>query len=78
VIRHDLVEFKHHMAAMRRTKRQARRPREEKMSKTKSEADRVRTQPLAQQYRAIGPAAIVAALLAVKKRKPQQAAPKAA
>jgi hypothetical protein len=48
------------------------------MSKTKSEAERVRTQPLAQQYRAIGPAAIVAALLAVKKRKPQQVAPKAA
>lgn len=48
------------------------------MSKTKSETDRARTQPLAQQYRAIGPAAIVAALLAMKKRKPQNVARKAA
>ena len=46
-------------------------PREEKMHRTKSEAERARTQhaALASHYRAIGPAAIVAALLHTKKRK---------
>jgi hypothetical protein len=43
-------------------------PREEKMPRTKSEAERAPA--LAKQYRAIGPAAIVAALMALKKRKP--------
>lgn len=50
-------------------------PREEKMPRTKSEAERTRSQQaaLASQYRAIGPAAIVAALLHTKKRKPNKA-----
>ncbi|HWK65621.1 MAG TPA: transcriptional regulator [Rhizobiaceae bacterium] len=41
------------------------------MTRTKSEAERARTQyaALASHYRAIGPAAIVAALLHTKKRK---------
>ena len=55
--------------------------REEKMSPKKSEAQRapVKAVPLAQHYRAIGPAAIVAALLcAPKKKVPAKAAPKAA
>lgn len=41
------------------------------MHRTKSEAERARTQhaALASHYRAIGPAAIVAALLHTKKRK---------
>jgi len=45
--------------------------REEKMPRTTSEAERTRSQhaALASHYRAIGPAAIVAALLHTKKRK---------
>jgi hypothetical protein len=41
------------------------------MTRSKSEAERARSQhaPLASHYRAIGPAAIVAALLHTKKRK---------
>lgn len=41
------------------------------MTRTKSEAERARSQhaALASHYRAIGPAAIVAALLHIKKRK---------
>jgi len=50
------------------------------MSRTKSEAETVRSQyaALAKHYRAIGPAAVAAALLHVKKRKPLTATPKAA
>jgi len=50
------------------------------MSVLKSEADRSRVQaaPLADQYRAIGPAAILAAVLAVKTKKMPQLKPKAA
>ena len=51
------------------------------MSSKKSEAEKSRPQPvaLAKQYRAIGPAAIVAALLcAPKKKAAQPAAAKAA
>jgi hypothetical protein len=50
------------------------------MPRTKSEAPRASNQnaPLAQHYRAIGPAAIVAALLHSRKRKPVSAQPKAA
>jgi hypothetical protein len=40
------------------------------MPRNKSEAERAPA--LAEEYRAIGPAAIVAALLALKKRKPQK------
>jgi hypothetical protein len=47
------------------------------MPRTESEAERAPA--LAKEYRAIGPAAIVAALMALKKRKPaQQPAAKAA
>jgi hypothetical protein len=47
------------------------------MSILKSEAERAKAQqaPLINQYRAIGPAAIAAAVLAVKKRKQQVALP---
>lgn len=51
------------------------------MSILKSEAERARAQQatLVKHYRAIGPAAVLAAVLAAKKRKPQQAtAPRAA
>jgi len=43
---------------------------------TKSEAERIRAQyaTLTSHYRAIGPAAILAAVLAVKKRKPAASA----
>ncbi|BCH25865.1 hypothetical protein MesoLjLc_57790 [Mesorhizobium sp. L-8-10] len=46
------------------------------MTRTKSEAERARSQyaALTKHYRAIGPAAIVAALLHTKKRKPNKAA----
>lgn len=47
------------------------------MPSTTSEPKAKQPAALAQHYRAIGPAAIVAALLAVKKRKPLVAAPKA-
>jgi len=42
------------------------------MSATKSEAERIRAQyaALTKHYRAIGPAAVLAAVLAAKKRKP--------
>ena len=44
--------------------------REEKMSVKKSEAERARAKaaPLARHYRAIGPAAIVAALICARKK----------
>ncbi len=48
------------------------------MPATKSEAEAKQPAALAQHYRAIGPAAIVAALLAAKKRKPLLTAPKPA
>lgn len=50
------------------------------MSVLKSEAERARTQSatLAEQYRAIGPAAILAAVLAAKKKKTQPTQAKAA
>ncbi|MBA3446093.1 MAG: transcriptional regulator [Pseudaminobacter sp.] len=50
------------------------------MSVAKSEAERARAQyaSLTRHYRAIGPAAIVAALLAAKKRKPANPTGKAA
>lgn len=40
------------------------------MPSTKSEAERTPTLPLANQYRAIGPAAIVAALICASKKQP--------
>lgn len=51
---------------------------ERKMPATKSEAEAKQPAALAHHYRAIGPAAIVAALLAAKKRKPLLTAPKPA
>lgn len=63
VRRHDLVSIEHHLRILPlHTKR------EEKMPRNKSDAERAPA--LANEYRAIGPAAIVAALLALKKRKP--------
>ena len=73
----DLVLFPQHLQRLVTSMTQ----REEKMSPKKSEAQRVpvKAAALAQHYRAIGPAAIVAALICSPKRKaPTQAAPKAA
>lgn len=58
------------------------RPKEPEMSVSKSQADRTRAQNasahLVKHYRAIGPAAVLAAVLATKKRKPVVAAGKVA
>lgn len=55
-------------------------PREENMPVTRNESERARKQyaALATHYRAIGPAAIVAALLHARKRKANPAAAKSA
>jgi hypothetical protein len=62
--RHDSVSFDHHPT------KQETATRGNEMSVLKSDADRARAQyeSLSQHYRAIGPAAILAAVLAVKKK----------
>jgi hypothetical protein len=71
-----LVEFGHHLQTIMKH----RDPREEKMPASRNETERTRKQyaALATHYRAIGPAAIVAALIHAKKRKNTPAAAKSA
>jgi hypothetical protein len=67
--RHDLVEFAHQMQH-HDTKML---PGKRKMHRTKQEPSRAKQPELASHYRAIGPAAIVAALIhTAKKNKPAQ------
>jgi hypothetical protein len=72
---HDSVPFEHHVHAQRCDK-----IREEKMSVKKIEAQRERAKAalLAKHYRAIGPAAIVAALICARKKPAKPAGAKAA
>jgi hypothetical protein len=64
---HDLVPFSHHLQRLAKTMTQGK----SKMSTKKSEAERapVKAVSLAKHYRAIGPAAIVAALICTTKKK---------
>ena len=75
---HDLVPFGHHVQPLAQTTMTLGK---REMSPKKSEAERTpaKAPSLTKHYRAIGPAAIVAALIcAPKKKASTQAAPKAA
>ena len=72
---HYSVQFTHHLL-----RHATKRPGKREMSVQKSEAERARAKaaPLARHYRAIGPAAIVAALICARKKPAKPAGPKAA